>query len=325
MIDFKSFQKPANSKTSAQELRNKVLAYVRQHGPLLPVTVSKGLGLNTIMVGAMLSELIAHKLVKITSCKIGGSPLYYVPGQENKLTKIRDYLSQKPKQIFDILKESKILRDSELEPWQRVAIREIKDFAFALDVTIEGSTETFWKWYMISDEETNKLISRHLNPEQEAEEVEEVKEEIKEPVKEEIKQEPKEVVKEEPKEIKKEEPKEIKEPKQEKLKKETKIKIVESPLRTKALSFFSESNIELLEELVSKKTECSFKIQFNSPIGSLTFLAIAKKKKRLSEDDVHIAHSMGVHEKLPVLLLAKDIAKKARQTLEDKGIIFKKI
>jgi len=102
MIDFRSFQKATNNKTSAQELRNKVLVNVRQYGPVLPVTVSKSVGLNTIMVGAMLSELIANKLVKITSCKIGSSPLYYVVGQEDKLTKIRDYLSQKPRQIFDI-------------------------------------------------------------------------------------------------------------------------------------------------------------------------------------------------------------------------------
>jgi len=321
MIDFKSFQKPVNNKINAQELRNKVLMFVRQQGPLLPVTISQGLSLNTIMVGAMLSELIAHKLVKITSCKIGSSPLYYVPGQENKLTKIRDYLSQKPKQIFDILKENKILRDSELEPWQRVAVREIKDFAHQLDVTIEESTEVFWKWYMLNDEETNKLISKHLNPKEQVEEIkEEVKEEIKEIVKEEVKEERIEPPKQE---IVKEEPKEIKKPKQTTLTKE--IKIVESPLRTKALNLFSQSNIELLEELVSKKTECSFKIKFNSLIGSLTFLAIAKKKAKLNEDDVHIAHSMGIHEKLPVLLLAKDIAKKAQQTLEDKGIVFKKI
>jgi len=301
MIDFNSFRKDATKKgSSSQELKKRIVSYVRQNGPSLPVTISKALNNNTIMIGAMLSELIANKAMQISKCKIGSSPLYYVPGQEAKLTKVRDYLSERPKQMFDMLKENKVMRDSELEPWQRVAVREIRDFAKPLDVTINNETETFWKWYMVKDEEVNSLISGMLNPKEKNEEKAEEK-------------------------VKEKDEERVEEKKEEKPKKEKKPKIIESPLRSRALGIFEELKVEVEEELPGKKTECTFKISFPSPIGKLRFLAIAKSKKKLNDDDVHISHSMGVHHKLPVILIAKDIGKKAEKTLNEKGIFFRKL
>lgn len=301
MIQHNNLQKPQN-RQNANEVKNRILVFVRQHGPVLPVQVSRALGNTTLFAGAILSELIADKLILITKCKVGGSPLYYVRGQEPKLTMLRDYLSQRPKQAFDLLKEKKIVMDKEAEPWQRVALREIQDFAKPLNVTIENSTEIFWKWYMLNDEEAKRLIGEKLNPKKEEPKVEPKPEEKPKP----------------------EKPAE--KPKQEKPEEKPKIKKPKSAFRDKMLTYFSNLGLEVKEEVVnSKKTEFSFVINVPSSIGNLTYLAVAKTKKKLSEDDVQLAYAAGIHHKLPVLLLAKELGKKAAKVAVKRGVAFKKI
>ena len=78
-----------------EEIRDKILVLVKQKGPLLPVQLVKEIpGLNTIFAGAILSELYASKKVFISHIKVGGSPLYYVQGQEEKLQNYTQYLHE---------------------------------------------------------------------------------------------------------------------------------------------------------------------------------------------------------------------------------------
>src|SRR3989338_1959141 len=99
------------------QLREKVLQFVKEQGPVLPVRISKFISsqsdatllqnnnkliaTNTLFAGALLSELIANRLLKATIAKIGGSPLYYVLGQEPKLVTLRYHLSERPRMAFD--------------------------------------------------------------------------------------------------------------------------------------------------------------------------------------------------------------------------------
>src|SRR3989338_3156804 len=126
-----------------QELKFKVLEYVRMRGPVIPVQISKQIGSNILFAGAVLSELFAGGKIKISTAKIGGSPVYYFPGQESRLTMLYPYLHQREKHVYDLLKDKKILHDKSLEPVERVALREIKDFACPIQV----NNELFWRWY----------------------------------------------------------------------------------------------------------------------------------------------------------------------------------
>jgi hypothetical protein len=155
-------QKPAS------DARERIINFIKLHGPALPYEISKQIGGDTVFASAYLSELKENGKLKISNIKVGGgSPLYYLEGQEELLEKFSDNLGQKEKQVYQLLKEKKILRESTLVPVYRAAIRTIKDFAFALNVNINGQVEVFWKWHMVSNSEAESIIKLILNPNQE--------------------------------------------------------------------------------------------------------------------------------------------------------------
>src|SRR3989338_1626763 len=121
-------------------LRDDVISLVKSKGPILPSHVAKAINTNIIMASAYLSELVASKIINISNTKVGGSPLYYAPGQEAQLLKFADNLNEKERRALELLKSSSVLRDSSLTPLMRVALREIKDFAFPLQVNVNGMT-----------------------------------------------------------------------------------------------------------------------------------------------------------------------------------------
>ena len=131
-------------------------------GPVIPSDVYSELGLNILMTSATMAELVSNNILKISAVKIGSSPLYYLPGQENMLQQFSKHLHEKAKKAYDILKNKKILKDSDLEPVIRVALREIKDFAIPLKVNYENKSEIFWKWYLLPNEDAQSSIKKHL-------------------------------------------------------------------------------------------------------------------------------------------------------------------
>ena len=141
-----------------------VLKYVKIKGPLIPVHLVSLLKSNTTMIGAALSELASDDRVKISHMKIGGSPLYYVEEQREKLQDFYKYLNEKDRRTYDSLKENKILRDNEVTPLFRVSLRNIKDFAMPVEIEYNGKKELFWRWYLTDKQEAISLIKQILFP-----------------------------------------------------------------------------------------------------------------------------------------------------------------
>src|SRR3989338_8131760 len=108
--------------------QEKVLEKIKERGYVLPVHLSSLFNTNTITMGAVLSDLSAQKKLKISSAKIGGSPVYYIEEQKDKLQDLFRYLNEKDKRTFTLLKEKKVLREDALDPLTRVSLRAIKDF-----------------------------------------------------------------------------------------------------------------------------------------------------------------------------------------------------
>jgi len=314
---------------TALKLGNDVLNFVRTKGPVLPVHVGERFGYNTIISSAVLSDLVSKGHVKFSNAKVGGSPVYFVQGQEAKLQMLYKYLGEKPRKIFDMLRDDGVLRDKVLEPWQRVAVREIKDFSVMLRVNYSGNEEIFWKWYLLPDVEAKSLIAdiikNDLVPVQE-EKKEEVVEKVPDPVKEVMKavEEKLEPVKESPKLVEKVEEKKVDKPK--------KVKRQKSDVDFYELvkSYFSDARIKVLEEnVVRKNTELNFVVAVPSSVGPLKFFVIAKNKKAINDSELSLAYSQSQLKKLPILFLSTgDISKKALAYLDAniKGYLsFKKI
>ncbi len=142
--------------------RDKILQLIRLRGPLLPSEINKEIGTNTLFASAMLSELVDNKVIRLSNVKVGGSPLYYYPGQENRLQQYSNKLHEKEQRVYHLLKEKKVLKDKDQDPLTRVALRSIKDFAKPVEVSYNGESILFWKWYLLSGEETESIIGNIL-------------------------------------------------------------------------------------------------------------------------------------------------------------------
>ncbi len=159
--------------------QDKILYFLKVVGPTIPSKVAKNIGTEILLASAHLSDLAAQGKVKISNLKIGGTPLYYLPGQEEQLYHFAaGNLNPKDFQVLEILKQQKILRENSLDLLSKVALRSLKDFTVPLQVTVAGNRELFWKWHLLSDEEASSSIKQMLFVREEARE--EAKEEAKE-------------------------------------------------------------------------------------------------------------------------------------------------
>ena len=138
--------------------RDKVVQFIRIRGPVIPAEIKKEVGTDIIFASAILSELVDSKALKLSHLKIGGSPLYYAPGQEYRLQNFAGKLNEKDQKTYELLKSKILLRDKELDPLTRVSLRQIKDFAVPLDVQTPAGTEIFWKWYLTPTADLHERI-----------------------------------------------------------------------------------------------------------------------------------------------------------------------
>ena len=298
------------------ETRDKILEIIKAKGPVLPFQIGKEIGTNILMASAHLAELSASGKVKVSRIKVGGSPLYYLPGQEAMLQKFTANMNDKEKMAYDMLNEKKILRDSELEPVIRVALREIKDFAFPLTVNFNDRKEIFWKWHMMKDSEAEPLIKLQLNILDE-----------KKPEKIEEKPEPKPVEKEiEPKAAEKQKKLETKTEEKEKTKKQ---KNKDDDFVNELNRFFGKNEIKIISsEIIKKNSEIDFILQIPSVVGNLQYYCKAKSKKRISDSDLSNAYVKGQSKRLPILVLSSgELTNKAEEILlkELNTLTFKQI
>ena len=283
------------SMINIQDLRTKVLEIVRSSGPVLPVQVSRKLGTDTIFAGAVLSELIASKQIKISTAKIGGSPVYYVQGQEEKLSLLFSNLPEKEKEAYNLLKSNQFLKDKDQEPSIRVALRNLKDFAVQLNI----NNELMWKWHLAKDEELQYVLQK-----QQTQPKIEIQQSIIKP------------------EVKIQQKQETK-PRLQKQKYDDNFLI-------QIQNFLNNNKIIIIDQqIIRKNTEINMTVKVPSNLGELEFLLIAKNKKTVSDSDLTLAFNKAQLKNLPALFLSSgDLTKKAKDYLEKnlKGyLIFKKV
>jgi hypothetical protein len=344
--------------------KDEVLRLVRQKGPVIPIHLRKDLNTDTILIGAVLSQLVAEGKVLVSKVKIGGSPTYYVPESEAKLVDLMKYLNEKDRRAAELLREKKIIKDSDQDPLTRVCLRNIKDYAKPLEVNIKGRKDIYWKWYLLKTSDAEAMLIKELKPqkeklvvkEEEAPakrvetapesqkiEVQEEKQPEAEKQKEESKEEkktPKEESKE--KEIKKkEQPQTKKEEKAEKpkhVKHEEIQKVLAKPkilLDEEKDSFFNqvrsyleESEVAIKDYNIIKKAEIDLFILVPTKLGVQEYFCKAKNKKRISEGDLSSAYLQGQGTKLPIVFLSPgELNKKTKEMLqkEFKGMVVKQI
>lgn len=151
-------------------IKEQVVSILRRRGPSLPVHVGRETQQSMLFASAFLSELISDKRVKVSSMKIGGSPLYFLPGQEPNLERFGlEHLKSREKDAFILLKDNKFLKDKDQEPAIRVALRALKDFAFPF----QNNGEIVWRYFTVPESdfqsslELPRTIENPIQPVQE--------------------------------------------------------------------------------------------------------------------------------------------------------------
>ncbi len=280
------------------DLRDKIIDFLKISGPTIPVKVAKQFNTNILMASAFLSELSARGKVKVSNLKIGGTPLYYLEGQESKLQYFAVNLNAKEKAVYDELSNKKVLQDKTLEPIARVVLREIKDYAKPFTI----NNEIYWRWYLLSEEEAVNLVKSQT--------VSQIQEEPKkiQPVQE----MPKPIIIEEKIQVREIHPKKIEE------------KLIDG--EKLLLEFFKKNEITY-SEISGKKTDMECEIHIPSSIGRITCYCKAKFKKRITDADISSAYMQSQYKKLPlVFLYTGELAKKADEMLRDfPSIIIKNL
>lgn len=312
---------------NTDETKKRILNLIQQKGPSLPVQISREIKMSTLFISAFLSELKDEKRIKISNLKVGGSPLYYLEGQETQLENFKQYLHQKEVEAFELLKKNKILKDSEQEPAIRVALRSIKDFSFSF----KKDEDLFWRFLTVSEDEIKNIFEPSR---------EEIKMEIKEEKAPaiEIKIEP--IAQNTEKasvESGLSEPN-IQRPK--KIKQEHAVQHFENPLATVSekkpekkpksvfvlniIEFLEKNKFKILEEKEYKAKEYNCIVQFQTSLGPIDFLTQAKDKKSVSDQDLDQLLRQAQSIPLPALFLyGENLTKKALQYAEKYHSIIK--
>lgn len=313
----------------AQEVHSKIIDSLRKRGPSLPIQVAKDMTMSSLFVSAFLSELVDDKKVKVSSLKVGGTPLYYLEGQEEKLENFYKYLHPKEAEAFELIKKYRILKDSEQEPAIRVALRAINDFAFSF----KNDEEIYWRYLTVQEPEIINIFESR--PKKQETELESSNVNIQssanlEPSDSELAKPPK------LKPIKKRIPKE----KQIEPISETKIetrqtiefqnplaeKPIEKPKKEKPRSdfvartivFLSKNNFRIIEEKNYKAKEYNCIVEINSDLGKMLFLTQAKDKKSVSDTDLDSLLRQAQSMPLPALFLYTGSLNKKAQEYEKK-------
>ncbi len=296
------------------ETNENILQYIGTKGPVLPADIAQHINSNILMASAHLSELSSNGKLKISNIKVGGSPIYFIPGQESQLQKFADNLHEKEKKAYDMLLQRKVLRDKDLDPVIRVALRAIKDYAVPLQVNFQGVSEIFWRWYLSTNKEAEELIKPLLKVTKR----ENVAEKNVQPeMQRKIDSSPS---------VGKDVQKEVEQPIKKAVKK--KPRIDENLFLDRVSSYFSKNSIDILSKEVIRKTEIDFIVQVPSAVGTLEYYCKAKNKKKINDTDLASAFAQGQLRKLPVLLVTGgELTKRAKEMLQKdfKGMGIKQI
>jgi len=279
-------------KIDVNAVRNKIEQSLKAK-PNYANNLSLELGIPSMIISAVLSEMAREKTVKASWFKVGSGPVYYTEESKAGLENFLQCLASKEKEVFHILKQKGIVKDSDAEPAHRVALRSMKDFAVPIKATINGEEIFFWKFFTLSDEQLHeKLAALEIKKEKKKEaKIEEVKAEVKEV-------------------------KEVKEIKEVPVK-TAKIKKKKEDGMTDGLKkWISENNLKMLDE-------SNMIVESSSSVGNIRLLLVMKSKKTITEEDVILAYHQGQEKKLPVLFLADGkLAKKAEEHIASLGSYF---
>jgi hypothetical protein len=325
-------------KQDAAQIKEKILSILKFKGPLLPVNIANEMDMTMLFASAFLSELFSDKKIKMSYMKVGSSPLYFLSGQEPQLERYSNYLKSKEKDAFILIKEKRILKDSEQEPAIRVALRSIRDFA----IPLRKNNETYWRYFTVPEsefKEEQKSIEEHeyVEPKpkvfdtkereisekiikdikiEDIENLREEKERLEKIIKEKSEEKLEEIIKEKSDKLEvKKEPKKVSKKTVQKKKVVSKKTLQKNNEKffNQVKEFLSKESIEIVNIEGFGKDEIFLRIKREGDEK----LLIAYNKKRISENEIIKANKKALELNLKYLILGMgEVGKKLSNLIE---------
>ena len=106
-------------------MKEKIVEFIRENGPTLPVQIVSKTGGNSFVASAYLSDLVDKKEILQSEERVGSVPLYYLAGQESLLKKKLDELNLSTKTARSFQKK-KVEETPELESKRKDFDRRLK-------------------------------------------------------------------------------------------------------------------------------------------------------------------------------------------------------
>lgn len=263
----------------SKRVPEQIIDILNEKGPSLPIQLAKKIGISSLFISAYLSELAEEKRIKVSHLRVGGSPLYFLEGQEEQLEKFHTFLHPKEAETFVLLKKNKILKDSEQEPAIRVALRSIRDFAIAF----KKNDEIYWRYFSAAESEIESLLEPQETPK------------------------PKKI--ESPKII------EIKKPIEIIKIKEIRKKQTSEAFLEEVKSYLKQKNIELVNLEAYDKKELIAKIRFSLTPEKIHLL-FAYNKKKINDKELLKAYKKSLQHQLDYSILFKgELSKKLKEAI----------
>lgn len=296
----------------AAQIHNKIISFLKEKGPSLPINIAKELGITSLFTSAFLSELVNQNLIKASHLKVGGSPLYFLEGQQDKLENYYKYLHPREAEAYLLLKQYKVLKDADQDPVSRVALRSIRDFSYGFKI----GEEIYWRFFSAIQEEINEILYGKKEELKENKEINEKETKNKEEIL---------IVKKERISLKNEEkltekfnnPLVINE---DKIKKEK----PKSDFVHKVINFLNTKGIKIIEEKDYKTKEYNCIVQIKSELGPVNFFTQAKDKRIINENDLKKLLSTAQSIPLPAFIIYNgEITGKAKSYLDNYSSILK--
>lgn len=139
--------------------RERITAVIERIGPVQPLDVRRELKEgDTVLIGAILSEMVAHGMLAISRTKRGGSPFYYLPSKPETLERVSEFLGEKDRRTYALLKEQQVLREDAQEPLTRVSLQNIPDFSRRF--VVDG--DAWWRYYLLPEEDAVRLVKERM-------------------------------------------------------------------------------------------------------------------------------------------------------------------
>jgi len=127
------------------KLDEEILLFVKRNGPSTPIDIAQKMGVNSIIITAVLVDAMSQNKILRSKRKIGSSKYYFYPEHLSTLQrKIADGLNLKEKELLQKLLKENVVGEFELKPEDSKVLSELEDLIGAFVLDVNGTPVRCW-------------------------------------------------------------------------------------------------------------------------------------------------------------------------------------